>query len=104
MPGARKSLIFSYKKFYWLLFVIALLIYFFLPSYIRWEKANESLREYCQKNEKLREENLKLKKEIWRLQHDPLYIEETTRKEMGYAKEGEVIYEIEREDEDSGKR
>jgi len=85
---------------FWIALVLMLLIYLFLPGYLRWEKTNESFKEYCEKNEKLREENLKLKKEIWSLKNDPLYIEGITRKEMGYGKEGEVIYEIEGKEND----
>jgi len=94
---ARKSL--------WVALGLALLLYLFLPGYLRWEGINERFKEYREKNEKLSEENLKLKKEIWALKNDPLYIEEITRKELGYAKDGEVIYEIEkRESEDSSQR
>ena len=83
------------RKSFWVALVLTVLIYIFLPGYIRWEKAHETLIEYQEKNAKLMKENLKLKKEIWALKNDPLYIEEITRKELGYAKEGEVIYEIE---------
>ena len=93
------------RRFFWVALGLALLLYIFLPGYLRWEVINERFKEYREKNEELSEENLKLKKEIWALKNDPLYIEEITRKELGYAKEGEVIYEIEkRESEDSFQR
>lgn len=83
------------RKPFWIALVLTLLIYIFLPGYLRWEKTREDLQEYREKNAKLREENLKLKKEIWALKNDPLYVEEISRKELGYARTGEVIYEIE---------
>ena len=93
------------KKAIWLVLILGLLLYVFLPGYLRWERTNESLEEYLDKNAKLREENLKLKKEIWALKNDPLYIEEISRKELGYAKDGEVIYEIDKgTNEDSAQR
>ena len=84
------------RKLFWVVLGLALLLYIFLPGYLRWERINERFKEYREKNEKLSEENLKLKKEIWALKNDPLYIEKITRKELGYAKDGEVIYEIEK--------
>ncbi len=101
-----ESLRLRVRKFFWIGLAFALLIYLFLPGYLRWAKTMESLNEFREKNEKLREENVKLKKEIWALKNDPAYIEEMSRKELGYARDGEVIYEIEKEidSEDSPER
>lgn len=88
------------RKLFWGGVIFVLLLYIFLPGYLRLERAREEIREYREKNNKLREENLKLKKEIWALKNDPLYIEEMSRKELGYARDGEIIYEIEMETED----
>lgn len=85
------------RRPFWIAFIFASLIYFFLPGYVRWEKAREELAYYKNENRRLREDNLKMRKEIWALKNDPLYIEETSRKDLGYARDGEVIYEIERE-------
>jgi cell division protein FtsB len=89
------------KKILWIGLVAALLLYMFLPGFIRWEKARERLNYYREENRKLSQENLKLKKEIWSLKNDPVYMEETARKELGRSKTGEIIYEIERKESES---
>jgi cell division protein FtsB len=42
-------------------------------------------------NERLRQDNLSISVEIDRLQHDPEYIENIARRELGMVGEGEII-------------
>lgn len=84
------------KKVWWGLLICGLLIYLFLPGLIRWEKARENFNYYREENKKLRGENLSLKKEIWQLKNDPVYMEKMARETLGHNREGEIIYEIER--------
>ena len=49
-------------------------------------------------NEKLREDNQALQKEINRLQNDPAYIEEVARKELGFIKKNEIIFDFSRQE------
>lgn len=84
------------RKSFLIALVLAILVYIFSPGYLRLEKTKETLDYYRERNEELRRENSKLKKEIWALKNDPLYVEGIARKELGYGREGEVIYEIEK--------
>jgi cell division protein FtsB len=45
---------------------------------------------------KLRSENIVLKGEIDRLQHDDRYLEDIARKKFGFIREGEKVYRIEK--------
>lgn len=44
---------------------------------------------------RLRDENEELKKEIYRLKHDPLYMEKCLRDSFGLAQSNELIYKFE---------
>jgi cell division protein FtsB len=50
-------------------------------------------------NIKMEVENLKLKEEVRRLQHEKRYIEEIARRELGMVKEGEIIYQFDLPDD-----
>ena len=45
---------------------------------------------------KLRSENIVLKGEIDRLQHDDRYLEDIAREKFGFIREGEKVYRIEK--------
>ena len=47
-----------------------------------------------QKNEKLEHENVSLYSEIDRLRHDPEFIEDVARKELGMIRKDEVIFKL----------
>ncbi len=47
-----------------------------------------------QKNKKLEHENLSLYNEIDRLRHDPEFIENVARKELGMIRKDEVIFKL----------
>ena len=44
----------------------------------------------------LQNENVALKNEIDRLQHDDRYLEDVARKKFGFIREGEKVYRIEK--------
>ena len=50
--------------------------------------------EYLERIKTLEAANQELRDEIYRLQYDRDYIEETARKELGLLKENEVIYKF----------
>lgn len=52
-----------------------------------------------QQNQRIEEENKKLSEEVRRLKSDKRYIEEIARKELGMAKEDEIIYQFDFPDE-----
>jgi cell division protein FtsB len=45
---------------------------------------------------KLQSENIALKGEIDRLQHDDRYLEDIAREKFGFIREGEKVYRIEK--------
>ncbi len=74
----------------------ALLLLFFAPccglrSYWLIQEHNEELR---QKNSGLIEENLRLKKEISRIQHDDRYLEQIAREKYNMLRKNEEVYYI----------
>ncbi len=70
------------------------LIWLFLP--LKHKQRQLSLQSSRQKQEiqRLTEENRHLKEELRLLKEDPQYLEEVARKEIGLAREGEIIYRI----------
>ena len=56
---------------------------------LKTQKDNVSL-----KNEELTKENLSLYREIDRLKHDPGYVENVARKELGFVGKDEVIIKV----------
>ena len=55
-------------------------------------------QEYLEKIKTLEAANQELRDEIYRLQYDRDYIEETARKELGLLKKNEVIYKFTEKD------
>ncbi|MBI3355316.1 MAG: septum formation initiator family protein [Nitrospirae bacterium] len=80
----------------WLSACIWLLVALFfgemgLPRYI-------SMRNHASHLERelsaLREENVSLRSDITRLQHDPAKIEQLARERLGYVRKGETVYQL----------
>ena len=86
------------RRFLLLVFVFSLIlgVLIFLGdkgvlSLLRLQKELGRIKE---DNRKIEEENQKLKEEVRRLQNEKRYIEEIARKELGMAKQGEIIYQF----------
>jgi cell division protein FtsB len=54
-------------------------------------RIREEKRQLVEKNEAIRQENVSLYREIDRMNHDPDYIEEVARKELGVISPEEII-------------
>jgi cell division protein FtsB len=52
------------------------------------------VRRVADENEKLREMNLRLRREVRALAGDPAALERAAREELGYVRPGERIYEL----------
>ena len=62
-----------------------------LSDLYRLKKQKENL---SQKNDELKKENLSFYREIERLKHDPSYVEDVARKELGVIGKDEVIIKV----------
>lgn len=79
------------KKFVLVVIAIAVI---FLPGFIKVEKLfyrNKALEEQLNS---LKKENKEMAQELYRLQHDPVYLEKVAREELRMGKEGEIIYKV----------
>ena len=71
-----------------------------LSDLYRLKKQKENL---SQKNDELKKENITYYREIERLKHDPRYVEDVARKELGVIGKDEVIIKVEPKPSDSNK-
>ena len=62
-----------------------------LSDLYRLKKQKENL---SQKNDELKKENISFYREIERLKHDPSYVEDVARKELGVIGKDEVIIKV----------
>lgn len=72
--------------------IIVLII--FIPGFARMQELKAKNRDLKKQIGEITEENLVLKKDIDRLQHDSVYLEGVAREKMGVVRKGEVIYHI----------
>lgn len=61
---------------------------------LRYYEVHKELEQILAQNEQLRESNTALKQEINKLKHDPVYLEGVARRQFGFIKKNEVIYEF----------
>lgn len=66
----------------------------YLPGFIKIIKLYNHKRELEKEIVRIRQENKQLREEIYKLQHDPTYIEKIAREELKLGKEGEIVYKI----------
>jgi cell division protein FtsB len=71
-----------------------------LSDLYRLKKQKENL---SQKNDELKKENISFYREIERLKHDPRYVEDVARKELGVIGKDEVIIKVKPKPSDSNK-
>ena len=76
-----------------ILFLIVVFVYGIFRDYGYGHLSEVKLKQsiIIQKNEQLARENHLLRVEIDRLKHDPVYIENIARHELGMVKKGEII-------------
>jgi len=81
--------------------ILGFLIFFGDKGILHRLRLQKELDRSKEANTKMAEDNQKLKEEVKRLQTEKKYIEEIARKELGMAKQGEIIYRF---DTTGGKR
>jgi len=59
---------------------------------VRHERIGERLQRTEALNEEFRRENERLEVEAHALRHDPAYVEHVIRDELGFVREGEIIF------------
>ena len=82
----------SRKSFILLGIFVVLLI--FLPGYSKLQELKAKNSSLLTRIEGLNKENIKLSREIERLESDPFYIEKKARDKMGIARKGEIKYKV----------
>jgi cell division protein FtsB len=93
-PAVRR-----WRSFWKLLLCAALVSFLVLDGYRftqrfqYWCRNREIKREYIEEVERLRQEQQRLKEEIYKLRYSPLAQERIAR-EMGYIKPGETVYKF----------
>lgn len=60
----------------------------------RYFRIERDMQSVLADNARLRDENKKLASEIYRLQNDPVFVEEVARKEYGLIKKNELLFEF----------
>ncbi|MEA2083849.1 MAG: septum formation initiator family protein [Thermodesulfobacteriota bacterium] len=94
----EKNSNFENKK--WLFVSVILILLFILWHVIspngalKYYNIRKQIDENLAKNEILKKENNALRKEIDKLENDPLYIEKTAREKYGMIKKNEILYKI----------
>jgi len=75
------------------LFILAMVIYF--PNYTRLKKLRNENKRLTLENEELIEEIADYEEKLKRVGKDPYLYEKIAREELGIAKEGEIVIDIE---------
>jgi len=75
------------------LFILAMVIYF--PNYTRLKKLRNENKRLTLENEELVEEIADYEEKLKRVGKDPYLYEKIAREELGIAKEGEIVIDIE---------
>lgn len=76
--------------------VVLLLAIIYIPGYLRIKRLARQNFELEQKIEEITQANERLTKEHQSLLNDPIYLENVAREKLGVAREGEIIYKINR--------
>jgi cell division protein FtsB len=82
------------RKAGWLFFFTFLVLLAFLPSYTKLQDLKQRNQDFEERTVKLQQEVKDLNKRLYKLEHDPVYMEKVGREKMGVVKKGEVIYKI----------
>lgn len=72
---------------------LALDSYRFVRGFQYWRRNREIKRGYVEEVDRLRQEQRKMKEEIYKLEHS-LLTQEGLAREMGYIKPGEIVYKF----------
>lgn len=74
--------------------ILLLLTVFGQRGFMHVVRLQSELQEIEKKNIQLRQENEAIRRDIELLKHDLKYLEEIARKELGFVKEGELVYRL----------
>ena len=95
LPGVRPAP--RIKKKWPVLYLLGLLFLYFLilftVQFFRYIQLNNEVRALSREMERIKAENALLTEEIERL-HDPEYLEELARGDLGMVKPGEILFNI----------
>lgn len=77
-----------------LIFAVVAIMIIFLPGFVRVQKLLYRNRQLQEQIFSLKKENRELAQELYKLQHDPVYLEKVAREEMKLGRDGEIIYKV----------
>ena len=63
-------------------------------GFVRYQMLKSNQRELTMETRRLTVAAMDLDREIWRLQHDTLYIEKVAREQLSFARPNERVYKI----------
>jgi cell division protein FtsB len=92
-----KLLFSAYKEY--LIVLIFIVIFAFITIYgdrgfIHLYRLNQEMKRMETTNERIKQENRALKKEVLLLKNNSEYLDETIRKEVGLVRKNETVYEF----------
>lgn len=82
------------RKSFWLFGFAVLLLFLFLPGYIKLQESRAKNRQLEEKFRKMVVENYLLQEELKRIENDPVYQEKIVRDKMGVVRRGEIPIKI----------
>ncbi len=82
------------RKSFWLFGFAVLLLFLFLPGYIKLQESRIKNRQLEEKFRKMAVENYLLQEELKRIDNDPVYQEKIARDKMGVVRRGEIPIKI----------
>lgn len=82
------------RKSFWLFGFAVLLLFLFLPGYIKLQESRLKNRQLEEKFRKMAVENYLLQEELKRIENDPVYQEKIVRDKMGVVRRGEIPIKI----------
>ncbi len=99
MPNMRAGLLNSnYLKLLWGIFIIVILfiifMVFYFPSYTKLKRLKEANMNLAFQIEMLNEEINSLEDKMQRVDKDPYLYEKIARDELGIAREGEIVIDV----------
>ena len=78
-----------------ILCLIILVVVIYFPNYARLKKLRDENKRLTRENDKLIEEIVDYEEKLKRVGKDPYLYEKIAREELGIAKEGEIVIDIE---------
>ena len=74
--------------------VTGMLLFLYGPGALRWVELKIQRHQLNSEIQALKDQNLRLVQEAWRLREDPGYAEAVARRELGFVRPGETVVRV----------